>query len=305
MVSLSDLVSPSDPGIELAGIRRGFGDTLAVADVDLRVEPGSRLGIVGPSGCGKSTLLSIVCGLDEPDAGRISVLGATTAPGRLAHCAWMPQQDLLLPWRSVLANARIPLENQGRGREEASREVWPLLERFGLADFAGHRPAALSGGMRQRVSFLRTLAAGKPVLLLDEPFGALDAITRADLQDWLRSTLVGEPRTVLLVTHDVEEALLLCDRVAVMSARPGRIVSTFDVPTFDSGPTVGGPAVGAGNGRTAGSVRRARLADPRFIALRDAVLASLERAREPEAPEAPDQDAPRFRGGVATPESVR
>ncbi|MCK9877620.1 ABC transporter ATP-binding protein [Frankia sp. Ag45/Mut15] len=306
-VSPSDLVPPSDPGIELAGIRRGFGDTLAVADVDLRVEPGSRLGIVGPSGCGKSTLLSIVCGLDEPDAGRISVLGATAAPGRLAHCAWMPQQDLLLPWRSVLANARIPLENQGRGREEASREVWPLLERFGLADFAGHRPAALSGGMRQRVSFLRTLAAGKPVLLLDEPFGALDAITRADLQDWLRSTLVGEPRTVLLVTHDVEEALLLCDRVAVMSARPGRIVSTFDVPTFDSGPTAGSPVVatptvGAGNGHTAGSVRRARLADPRFIALRDAVLASLERAREPEGP---DRDAPRFRGGVATPESVR
>ncbi|CAO5153675.1 ABC-type nitrate/sulfonate/bicarbonate transport system, ATPase component [Frankia sp. AiPs1] len=258
---------PLGPGIELVNVRRGFGDTIALAGVDLLVEPGRRVGIVGPSGCGKSTLLSIVCGLDEPDIGHVDVHGRVDAAGRLAHCAWMPQQDLLLPWRSVLANARIPLENQGLSRPEASRQVWPLLARFGLAEFADHRPAALSGGMRQRVSFLRTLAAGKPVLLLDEPFGALDSITRADLQDWLRSTLTDEPRTVLLVTHDVEEALLLCDRVAVMSARPGRILETFDVA----------PAANI----TSGATRRARLADPNFVALRDAVLASLERARDP------------------------
>ncbi|MCM3885409.1 ABC transporter ATP-binding protein [Frankia sp. R82] len=314
-------VSAPGLGVELDGIRRRFGDTLAVADVDLRIEPGSRVGIVGPSGCGKSTLLSIICGLDEPDAGHLSVLGATDAPGRLARCAWMPQQDLLLPWRSVLANARISLENQGHSREEASRRVWPLLERFGLAEFAGHRPATLSGGMRQRVSFLRTLAAGKPVLLLDEPFGALDAITRADLQGWLRSALATEPRTVLLVTHDVEEALLLCDRVAVMSSRPGQIVATFDVPILDEpgtdtpgtdgpgndGPGTDGPGVRgttrlAAATRTSGSVRRARLADPRFIALRDAVLASLEQAREPELPE---HEESRARSGATIPEPVR
>lgn len=258
----------SGGGIELAGVGRRFGDLVAVDGVDLSVPAGTRLGIVGPSGCGKSTVLSMVSGLTEPDAGRIDVLGATDASGRLAACAWMPQHDLLLPWRGVLANARIPLENQGLTRQEASRRVRPLLDRFGLGAFADHRPAALSGGMRQRVSFLRTVVAGKPVLLLDEPFGALDSITRADLQDWLRAMLADEPRTVLLVTHDVEEALLLCDRVAVMSDRPGRIVATVDVAPY------------AGTGAAA---RRARLADPGFVALRETVLAHLEAARSPES----------------------
>ncbi|CAO5230946.1 ABC transporter ATP-binding protein [Frankia sp. AgKG'84/4] len=253
-------------GIEVSGVSRRFGDTAALDGTDLSIPPGARVGIVGPSGCGKSTLLSMVCGLDEPDTGRIEVLGATRGDERLAHCAWMPQRDLLLPWRGVLANARVPLENQGLSRAEASRRVAPLLDRFGLAEFAEHRPAQLSGGMRQRVAFLRTIVAGKPVLLLDEPFGALDSITRADLQDWLRSMLADEPRTVLLVTHDVEEALLLCDRVAVMSARPGRIVASVDVAPY------------AGRGPTA---RRARLADPEFVALRDTVLGHLEDVRQP------------------------
>ncbi|MCK9893292.1 ABC transporter ATP-binding protein [Frankia sp. AgB32] len=252
----------------MTGVSRRFGDTSALAGTDLSIPAGARMGIVGPSGCGKSTLLSMVCGLDEPDTGRIAVLGAASALDRLDRCAWMPQRDLLLPWRGVLANARVPLENQGLSRAEASRRVAPLLDRFGLAEFAEHRPAQLSGGMRQRVAFLRTIVAGKPVLLLDEPFGALDSITRADLQDWLRAMLADEPRTVLLVTHDVEEALLLCDRVAVMSARPGRIVASVDVPPY------------AGSGATA---RRARLADPTFVALRDAVLGHLEDARQPEA----------------------
>jgi NitT/TauT family transport system ATP-binding protein len=263
----SPSAGPTADGVEITGVSRRFGDTLAVADAELSVPAGARVGIVGPSGCGKSTLLSMICGLAEPDAGRIDVLGAADASGRLARCAWMPQRDLLLPWRGVLANARIPLENQGLSSGEASRRVRPLLDRFGLAEFADHRPAQLSGGMRGRVAFLRTIVTGKPVLLLDEPFGALDSITRADLQDWLRTRLADEPRTVLLVTHDVEEALLLCDRVAVMSARPGRIVASVDVPRY------------AGTGVAA---RRARLADPEFVALRDTVLAHLENARRPE-----------------------
>ena len=141
----------------------------------------------------------------------------------------MPQRDLLLPWRDALGNAALALECQGVRRAEARRRAAPLFERFGLAEFERSRPAELSGGMRQRVAFLRTLLPGRPLLLLDEPFGALDAITRADLQEWLAGMLAEEPRTVLLVTHDVEEAVFLADRVIVLSARPGRMVAEFEV----------------------------------------------------------------------------
>src|SRR5205814_8688371 len=131
--------------------------------------------------------------------------------------------DCLLPWRSAIDNAVLALENAGLRRQEARRRAAPLFERFGLAGAERLRPAKLSVGMRQRVAFLRTLLAGKPVLLLDEPFGALDAITRASMQEWLAQALAEEPRTVLLVSHDVEEALYLCDRVLVFSDRPGRL----------------------------------------------------------------------------------
>ena len=134
----------------------------------------------------------------------------------------MPQRDLLLPWLSAIDNAALALRNRGVRRGEARREAGQLFERFGLAGFERAGPAELSGGMRQRVAFLRTLIAGKPVLALDEPFASLDAITRAEMQEWLASALAADPRTVVLVTHDVEEALYLCDRVAVLSARPAR-----------------------------------------------------------------------------------
>jgi NitT/TauT family transport system ATP-binding protein len=175
--------------------------------------------VVGPSGCGKSTLLELICGLQRPDAGTIS------AP----EAALMPQRDLLLPWLSALDNAALALRVHGLGRDEARRRAEPWLERFGLAGFERTRPAELSGGMRQRVSFLRTLLAGKPVLALDEPFTALDAITRQEMQGWLAHVLASEPRTVVLVTHDVEEAIVLADRVAVMSSRPGRAVAEIEV----------------------------------------------------------------------------
>ncbi len=246
-----------DDGIRLVGVTRRYGDVVAVDGLDLVVPRHRRLGVVGPSGCGKSTALSLICGLEEPDEGRITVLGAADGPGRLARCAWMPQRDLLLPWRSVLANACISLENRGVPRRAAQARVRPLLDRFGLAGFEDARPDELSGGMRQRVSFLRTLVADKEILLLDEPFGALDSITRAGAQQWLRETLASEPRTVVLVTHDVDEALLLSDEVAVMSRRPGRITARLpvDLPT--------------------GS-RREVIASAPFVALRDRLLAELE-----------------------------
>ncbi len=256
----TSMIPDAAAGIELRDVKRAFGQTVAIAGVNLSVPLHGHLSIIGPSGCGKSTLLNIIGGLDEVDAGEVEVLGARTASDRLRRCAWMPQRDLLLPWRDVLGNAALALENQGIRRKTARAQVAGLVERFGLGAFEKKLPHQLSGGMRQRVSFLRTLVAGKEVLLLDEPFGALDSITRADLQQWLRLALKTEPRTTVLVTHDVEEALLLGDRVVVMSARPGRVAAEFrvDLP----------PA----------ATRREQLRQPEFTALRDELLARLEEA---------------------------
>jgi ABC-type nitrate/sulfonate/bicarbonate transport system ATPase subunit len=195
----------------------------ALEGLDLTVRAGEVVAVVGPSGCGKSTLLELFAGLQAPDAGEME-------GGGLEECAFMPQSDLLLPWRDGLGNAALALECKGVRRSEARRAAAPLFERFGLAEFERSYPRELSGGMRQRVAFLRTLLAGRPVLLLDEPFAALDSLTRASMQEWLAEALASEPRTVVLVTHDVEEALFLADRVAVMSPRPGRIVAELKVP---------------------------------------------------------------------------
>lgn len=218
----------------MEGVRRVLGGKRVLDGLDLVVAPGERLGIVGRSGAGKSTLLSLVSGLDDPDAGTVSVAGRTEARGRLDSCALMPQRDCLLPWRTALDNAFVSLENQGIGRARARELARPLFARFGLEAAAGLRPSRLSAGMRQRVAFVRTLLAGKDVLLLDEPFGALDAITRGELQEWLADALALEPRTVLLVTHDVEEALLLCDRVAVLAR--GRLAAELHVDVPRDGP---------------------------------------------------------------------
>ena len=190
------------------------GPVPALREVTFSVAPGETLGIVGPSGCGKSTLLEVICGLEPPSGGTVAVQGL---------CALMPQRDLLLPWRSALDNAALAAQLQGMPKAQARRRALDLFERFELVDFAQARPAELSGGMRQRVAFARTLLADRPVLLLDEPFASLDSITRAELQEWLLEALAAEPRTTLLVTHDIEEALYVCDRVLVMSRRPGTI----------------------------------------------------------------------------------
>jgi ABC-type nitrate/sulfonate/bicarbonate transport system ATPase subunit len=221
--------APATEPLSFHNVTRRFAGVTALSGLDLRLRSDEILAVVGPSGCGKSTLLELVAGLQEPDEGTVTVLGATRAQDRRAACAYMPQRDLLLPWRDALSNAALALECQGVPRAEARRRAHPLFERFGLREFERSRPVALSGGMRQRVAFLRTLLPGRPVLLLDEPFGALDAITRTDLQEWLAGTLAVEPRTVLLVTHDVEEAAFLADRIVVLSPRPGHPVAEFEV----------------------------------------------------------------------------
>jgi NitT/TauT family transport system ATP-binding protein len=221
--------APVTEPLSLTGVTRRYRRVTALEGVDLSVHRDEVLAVVGPSGCGKSTLLELIAGLQEPDEGSVSVAGARSAAERRAACAFMPQRDLLLPWRDALANAALALECQGVPRSQARRRAEPLFERFGLAEFEHASPAELSGGMRQRVAFLRTLLPGREMLLLDEPFGALDSITRASMQRWLTDALAGEPRTVLLVTHDVEEAVFLADRVAVLSPRPGRVVAEIDV----------------------------------------------------------------------------
>jgi NitT/TauT family transport system ATP-binding protein len=209
-----------DGGIQISRIHRAFGPVTALADLSLSVAPREVVAVVGPSGCGKSTLLEIVCGLQQPDTGT-----CTTEPAVL-----MPQRDSLLPWLNAIDNAALARRIAGDDRQTARAKARPLFEHFGLDGFEAARIHELSGGMRQRVAFLRTLLSGKPVLCLDEPFGALDAITRGEMQAWLAAALGEEPRTVLLVTHDVEEACVLADRVCVMSPRPGRIVAELEVP---------------------------------------------------------------------------
>jgi ABC-type nitrate/sulfonate/bicarbonate transport system ATPase subunit len=202
-------------------------------DVSLTLRQNEFVSIVGPSGSGKTTLLDIVSGLIEPDSGAVLLDGApTTAPQRLGRSAYMHQRDLLLPWRSAVDNAALGLEVQGTSKNVARAAARQEFPAFGLAGFEGHYPAQLSGGMRQRVAFLRTMLTGQPLLLLDEPFGALDALTRAISQAWLQALLAEHPRSVLLVTHDVEEAIFLSDRILVLSERPGtiRYVETIDAP---------------------------------------------------------------------------
>jgi ABC-type nitrate/sulfonate/bicarbonate transport system ATPase subunit len=238
----------SEPdGVEVSDLTRVFpsrdGAVRALDGLSLRVAPHEVVAVVGRSGCGKSTLLELVCGLQRPDGGVV----------RAAPAVLMPQSDLLLPWLSALDNAALALRVRGLRKSEARAAATPIFFDLGLGGFETAMPRELSGGMRQRVAFVRTLLAGKPVLCLDEPFASLDAITRQDMQAWLAGALARQPRTVLLVTHDVEEALVLADRVAVMSPRPGRVVAEVAV----------------------GSPRPRRPTDPELVALRARALDAL------------------------------
>ncbi len=223
--------------------RAGRPPLRVLDDLSLDARAGELLAIVGPSGCGKSTLLELVCGLQAPLEGEVRSLPAVL----------MAQRDLLLPWLDALDNAALALRIAGHSRHDARERAEPLFAQLGLEGFGRARPHELSGGERQRVAFARTLLSGKPLLCLDEPLSALDAITRADLQQWLARTLALQSRTVVLVTHDVEEAVVLADRVAVLSPRPGRLLASLEV------------ALARPRART----------DPRVIELREHALAAL------------------------------
>jgi ABC-type nitrate/sulfonate/bicarbonate transport system ATPase subunit len=220
-----------EAAIEVAGLRHAFGTVAALRSVDLTVPPGGFTTLIGPSGCGKSTVLRVLAGLLTPSGGTARVAGRSCV-GRPGLVAFMPQRDTLLPWRRALANATLGAEVAGDAetRRTAHRRAGELFERFGLGGFERAWPSQLSGGMRQRVALLRTFLAGRDVLALDEPFGALDALTRRELQVWLAEVLASDRRTCLLVTHDVDEALWLSDEVLVLSARPARVVARVGVP---------------------------------------------------------------------------
>ena len=231
--ALAAQATQSTPKVTLRGVSKAFGSgTARITAVDtasFAIGVGEFVSIVGPSGCGKSTILNIVAGLDEPSSGEVLFDGAQVADRRM-QCGYMFQKDLLFPWRTIEANVALGLEVQGTRRTEARERARALLARFGLGQFSQHYPAQLSGGMRQRVALMRTLLCARPILLLDEPFAALDALTRAIMQEWLLSIWAQEQRTILFITHDIDEAIFLSDRVLLMSVRPGRIRNEIRVP---------------------------------------------------------------------------
>ena len=215
--------------LSVANVGFDYDNTPILDEVSLTVDRGEFVALVGPSGCGKSTLLNLISGVLPARSGAIRTGDRVIRSDRLGNVSYMQQKDLLLPWRSVAENSRLGIELRGTGHADSMEQVERLSRSFGLADVLDMMPWQLSGGMRQRAALLRAVLPENPVLLLDEPFGALDAITRRSLQQWLLNTLDTSDRAVVLVTHDVEESILLADRVLVMAPNPGRIVDNIDV----------------------------------------------------------------------------
>ncbi|TPL05335.1 ABC transporter ATP-binding protein [Mesorhizobium sp. B2-4-14] len=214
--------------LELRDVRKNFGALEVLSGISMTVDDGEFVSILGPSGAGKSTLLQLLTGAIAGE-GEMRFDGAPLDDhGR--HFAFMPQRDALMPWRRVIDNAALGLEVQGVRRRAARERVAPLFAEFGLAGFERAWPAELSGGMRQRAALLRTVVQQRDMLLLDEPFGALDALTRTAMQRWLEKMWASHRWTALLITHDVREAVLLSDRIYVLSERPARVVAEVAVP---------------------------------------------------------------------------
>src|SRR5712672_4747210 len=222
----------SAPKLEIDRVSKAFdtpgGAFQALAPVTLSIPKGRFVSLIGPSGCGKSTIFNIIAGLLEPSAGRVMIDGVN-ATGTIGRVGYMLQKDLLLPWRTVLDNTILGMEVQGVALRKARERALPLLHRYGLAGFEHLYPNSLSGGMRQRAALLRTLLFDTDVILLDEPFGALDAQTKLQMQEWLMQLWSDFKKTVVFVTHDVEEAIYLSDEIHVMGTRPGRVLETIPV----------------------------------------------------------------------------
>lgn len=198
-------------------------------ELSFNIQPGEFISIVGVSGSGKSTIFRLITGLDEPSSGIISLTG-NQGNERHGKVGYMPQQDLLLPWRTILENACLPLEIAGVDKKSAHQQVTPLLNEFGLTGTENKYPAELSGGMKQRVAFLRALLSGSSLLLLDEPFSALDAITKLSMQEWLVDQWEKQQSTIIFITHDVEEALFLSDRIFMLKNKPITTFEEIEVP---------------------------------------------------------------------------
>jgi ABC-type nitrate/sulfonate/bicarbonate transport system ATPase subunit len=220
------------PRIEVTGLHREFdlgGGAVrkVIENVSFSVAPGEFVSVIGPSGCGKSTMFNIIAGLESPTSGTVAVDGVD-AIGERHHTAYMPQKDLLFPWRTIEQNAALGLEVQGTPKKAARAAARKLFGQFGLEGFERSLPFELSGGMRQRAALLRTVVQGRKILLLDEPFGALDSLTRIEMQNWLQEVWSEHSWTAVLITHDIREAVYLSDRVIVLSARPASV--RLDVP---------------------------------------------------------------------------
>jgi ABC-type nitrate/sulfonate/bicarbonate transport system ATPase subunit len=232
----------------------------ALAPVSLAIPQGRFLTILGPSGCGKSTIFNIIAGLELPSSGTVTMDG-TPILGMSGVVSYMLQKDLLLPWRSIVDNVILGMEIDRVPRAEAKRRALPLLARYGLGGFEDRYPAELSGGMRQRAALLRTMLCDRDVILLDEPFAALDAQTRADMQEWLLDVWDDFKKTVIFVTHDVDEGVYLSDEVVMMSGRPGRVIERTPI-------------------ELARPRRRAIITDPKFMQYKEHFLSLLHRPVE-------------------------
>ncbi|HHK67376.1 MAG TPA: ABC transporter ATP-binding protein [Candidatus Acetothermia bacterium] len=213
-------------GLSVDGLSKSYGKLDVLCDISFGVDPAAWTTIIGPSGCGKTTLLRIIAGLEYPTGGKVRF---SSRRDRTDLVSFLPQHDTLLPWRTALGNLLLPAEIERRRRDSAEAEARSLLVRFGLAGFEGFYPGRLSGGMRQRVALIRTFLAHREILLLDEPLGALDPLTRIQLQDWLLEVWRELRKTILLVTHDVEEAVVLSDHIVLLTERPARVESVVDV----------------------------------------------------------------------------
>lgn len=226
------LMTSSTASIELRAVSKSFRrrrDSVHVLhDIDFEAYPGEFVSVIGPSGCGKSTLFSLIAGLTDADSGSITIDGRPLTPSGHA-VAYMPQKDMLLPWRTIIDNAILPLEIQGVPKPEARRKVEQYFKPFGLDGFQGAHPYELSGGMRQRAALMRTVVQERPLMLLDEPFGALDSLTRLDMQDFLLQVWQEFKHTIVFITHDIREAIYLADRIYVMTARPARVRMVAEV----------------------------------------------------------------------------